>query len=160
MRSNDEINVQSKIGNTKDSSQRIISCSLELVLTHLIRIDNRVDNSNYSTQQRIIRDFKKLVSENISDKHLVKDYAKVLNLTPKYLTKVLKAETGKTAKEIFAESLILEAQRQLIYTSQTVSEIAYSLGFNSSSYFIKYFRTWAGYTPKQFRIDKVTNISP
>ena len=49
------------------------------------------------------------------------------------------------------QRLLVEAKRQLIFTGQSVSEIAYSLNFSDPSYFSRFFRKYSGQTPQQFR---------
>ena len=74
-----------------------------------------------------------------SEKKTVKDYAKMLNITPNYLNTITKSEAGKTAGEVIRGKTILEAQRMLIFTTSSISEIAYKLNFEDNSYFWKLF---------------------
>lgn len=74
-----------------------------------------------------------------------------LNLSPRYLSDLLKQETGKTAMELIHIYLIGEAKNRLKSEYQSVSEIAYTLGFENLSYFSKVFKKETGLTPVQFK---------
>ena len=77
--------------------------------------------------------------------------ASQLNLSPRYLTDLLKQETGKTAIELIHIYLINEAKNRLRNEDGRVSEIAYALGFEDLSYFSRLFKKETGLTPNQFK---------
>ena len=81
-------------------------------------------------------------------------YAEHLNTTPQNLNAICRKEYGKSASEIIADHIIKEVKRRLLYTNETISDIAYSLGFKDSSHFTKYFKRYTGETPKQFKKPK------
>jgi AraC family transcriptional regulator, transcriptional activator of pobA len=62
-------------------------------------------------------------------------------------TKVL----GKSPKEIIDNRILLEAKRLLAHTNENVKEIAYTLGFEEPTNFIKYFKKHSTFTPTEFR---------
>jgi len=74
-----------------------------------------------------------------------------LNLSPRYLSDMLKQETGKTAMELIHIYLIGEAKNLLIAENQNVSEIAYTLGFENLPYFSRLFKREVGLSPNQFK---------
>lgn len=63
----------------------------------------------------------------------------------------VKKSTGKTAEELIRERVILEAKRFLIFGKQSVSEIAFELHFEDSTYFWKFFKKYVSISPKSFR---------
>ena len=77
--------------------------------------------------------------------------AERLNISSGYLTDVLKQESGKTALEHIHIYLISEAKNRLKYEEQSVSEIAYALGFDNLSYFSRLFKKEVGMTPVLFK---------
>jgi len=81
----------------------------------------------------------------------VSTLAAQLNLSPRYLSDLLKQETGKTAIELIHIYLINEAKNRLRSNHQRVSEIAYELGFEDLSYFSRLFKKETGVTPNQFK---------
>lgn len=74
-----------------------------------------------------------------------------LNLSSRYLSDLLKQETGKTAIELIHISLISEAKNMLAGDDYRVSEIAYNLGFENLPYFSRLFKKEVGVSPNQFK---------
>jgi AraC-like DNA-binding protein len=74
-----------------------------------------------------------------------------LNLSPKYLSDLLKQETGKTALELIHLYVITEAKNMLVAGEQSISGIAYKLGFENPPYFSRLFKKEVGMTPKEFQ---------
>lgn len=119
----------------------------KIINTSLPLATNKVKTSD------VILLFRELLS-NTSDLHNnVSYYAEKLNTTPQNLNAVSRKVLNLSASEIIAEHIISEAKRLLIYTINTVSEIAYNLNFNDASHFIKYFKRHTGTTPQVFRKD-------
>ena len=77
--------------------------------------------------------------------------ASQLNLSPKYLSDLLKQETGKTALELIHLYVISEAKNLLVEGEQSISEIAYRLGFENPPYFSRLFRKEVGMSPKEYK---------
>jgi AraC family transcriptional activator of pobA len=74
-----------------------------------------------------------------------------LSLSPRYLSDLLKQETGKTAIELIHIFLIAEAKHLLKSADQSVAEIAYTLGFENLPYFSRLFKKEVGLSPVQFK---------
>lgn len=83
----------------------------------------------------------------------VKQCADKIGMSPDYLSDMLKQETGKTAQEHIHYMLIDRAKNELLSTSNSVSEIAYTLGFEYPQYFSKLFKSKTGMTPSQYRMN-------
>ncbi|GGB03628.1 helix-turn-helix domain-containing protein [Puia dinghuensis] len=77
--------------------------------------------------------------------------ASTLHLSPRYLSDLLKEETGKTAIEHIHIFLISEAKNLLKGPDYTVSETAYKLGFENLPYFSRLFKKEVGLSPNQFK---------
>jgi AraC family transcriptional regulator, transcriptional activator of pobA len=90
---------------------------------------------------------------SLEDKGLptVKMMADELHVSPRYLSDLLKQETGKTAIELIHIYLISEAKNLLKGADNTISEVAYSLGFENLPYFSRLFKKEVGMSPNQFR---------
>ncbi|WP_299246738.1 helix-turn-helix domain-containing protein [uncultured Aquimarina sp.] len=82
----------------------------------------------------------------------VKEYASDLHLNANYLNDVVREVTGKKASELIFDRTLLTAKSKLLHTSLTISEISYFLDFNSSSYFVRFFKSRMGMTPNQYRM--------
>jgi len=77
--------------------------------------------------------------------------ASQLNLSPKYLSDLLKQETGKTGLELIHLYMISEAKNMLVEGEQSISEIAYQLGFENPPYFSRLFKKEVGVSPKEYK---------
>jgi len=80
-----------------------------------------------------------------------KDYADRLAVHVNHLNKVLKENTGKTTTDIIGSRIVQEAKILLKQTDWTVSEIAYSLGFEEVAHFSNFFRKQTSLSPVAFR---------
>lgn len=98
-----------------------------------------------------IRKFKKLIENNFTKGTSIKEYSSHLGISSAQLNNICRNKVGKSALQIVHERTTLEAKRQLLYTSLTISQIAYGLGFNDPAYFTRFFNKQAGASPKQFR---------
>lgn len=81
----------------------------------------------------------------------IPDFADELNITPVHLNRICNAVAGKSAIELVHQNLISEAQKYLLHTSYSVSEIAYLLKFEYPNYFAKLFKKHTGLSPLEFR---------
>ncbi len=80
-----------------------------------------------------------------------KDYAERLAVHVNHLNKVLKENTGKTTTTLISERVVQEAKILLKQTDWSVSEIAYSLGFEEVAHFSNFFRKQTSFSPVGFR---------
>ncbi|WP_405567608.1 AraC family transcriptional regulator [Polaribacter sp. Asnod6-C07] len=115
---------------------------------------------NYAQLEKVERTdllilFTDLLSQNL--KNNVQFYADRLNTSPQNLNAICRKEFNKTASDVVAEHIIKEVKRRLIYSNESISEIAFSLDFKDTSHFTKYFKRYTHLTPKQFRIVNITS---
>jgi len=80
-----------------------------------------------------------------------KEYAERLAIHVNHLNKVLKENTGKTTTEVIISRITQEAKILLKQTDWTISEIAYSLGFEEVAHFSNFFKKQTAVTPVAFR---------
>jgi len=78
-------------------------------------------------------------------------FAAELHLSPRYLSDLLKQETGKTAMDLIQMFLISEAKNLMNSSNYTIAEIAYSLGFEHPPYFSRVFKKETGISPNQYK---------
>jgi AraC-like DNA-binding protein len=95
--------------------------------------------------------FKHLLETGYKNQKQVNYYAKEISITEKRLNLATSKILGKTPKEIISDRIILEAKRILAHTTQSVKEIAFHLGFEEPTNFIKYFKKYSSTTPIEFR---------
>ncbi|MEO6980045.1 MAG: helix-turn-helix domain-containing protein [Mucilaginibacter sp.] len=88
--------------------------------------------------------FKLAVEKNLSEQHDVQTIADQLALTANTLYRIVKQYAGMSPKEWITNRLMLEAQRKLHYSTVSVKELAYGLGFNDPGYFSRAFKKSTG----------------
>lgn len=101
----------------------------------------------------LLRRFQAMLEEGFQERRPLSAYARALGVTPPHLTRVCRTVTGRPASALISERVVLEAKRRLVYTSMSVSEVAYSLGFADPAHFTKFFAAHAGGAPSAFRAE-------
>jgi AraC-like DNA-binding protein len=100
-----------------------------------------------------------LVEENYKKGLKVCHYAALMQISSRTLSGLTRQLADKSPSEIICERIIKEAQRMLLDTNWNISKIGYSLGFDDDSYFVKYFKRYAGIPPLDFRRARLKQIS-
>ena len=101
--------------------------------------------------ENIVWEFRDLLESNIRSKRSPSFYAGRLNITVAYLNEAVNSVLGTSVSHHIQNEIILLAKRQLVYTTDSIKEIAHSLGFNDYSYFTRLFTKVAGVSPTLFR---------
>lgn len=104
-----------------------------------------------SRSKVIFEQFIKLVSEYHMLYRNVGFYADKLCLTPKYLSKLIKTATGRSAPDWIDAYVVLEAKNLLKYSNIAIKEVVYRLNFPNQSVFYKFFKARTGMTPSEYR---------
>ncbi|MFS1909111.1 helix-turn-helix domain-containing protein [Vibrio lentus] len=78
-------------------------------------------------------------------------YAQALSITNKRINEIVKAERGKTVTQLIHDRTILEANRELIFSTKTIKTIAFELGFEDPAYFSRFYRGQMKESPAKFR---------
>lgn len=138
----------------QEGYQEVIKANLGIFFIELVRQHGKSisDNGNPYTQQRL-EEFLELLEMHVSNCKQASEYAEMLNLSPYQLNAIIKASLGKTCSEQINEHIILEAKRYLLATTNQVNQIAYHLGYDDVSYFIRFFKKHTGYSPETFRLN-------
>lgn len=101
-------------------------------------------------ENAIYKNFRMLLKENYQKQHQVKFYADSLNISTRILTQYIKCSTFKTPKQLIDEHLLLEAKRLFYWSNISSKEVAWQLGFETDSYFNRFFKKHTGKTTKEF----------
>lgn len=113
---------------------------------------NKLIKSETSVRSKLIFDsFIKLVTEHYMRHRGVKFYSQKMSLTPKYLSKLIKSISGRSAPEWIDSFVLMEAKNLLKYSDISIKEIVYKLNFPNQSVFYKYFKNHTGLTPSKYR---------
>ncbi len=109
------------------------------------------EHKKKSKQEMLLEKFLDYVQTNYKKQRGMEFYADKLCLTPKYLSKVIKETSGKSANDWIDDHMVLEAKALLKSTHMTIQQISDELNFPSQSFFGKYFKRHAGVSPKVYR---------
>lgn len=96
--------------------------------------------------------FRQLLEKNFRTVHTVQEYASMLNVSARSLTKYVHKSAHRSPLQIINDRIVLEAKRQLQNSTMSIKEISYQLGFDDPSYFVKFFKRLTGYMPSEMRI--------
>ena len=140
--------------NEDASTEEMLRILLKLIILKSTRIwkqQHQLADNNQQSDVQFLRKFSKLVELHYKTHHTVADYAALLFVTPKNLSKKIGLISKSTPNDIIKERIILESKRLLAHTKMTVKEIAYSLNYEDDAYFIRFFTKHAGLSPVSFR---------
>lgn len=144
--------------NIDKHSQDIIIANIDMMLKYCKRYYDRQFYTRTNLNKDIITKFEKVMREYYAAQKSeelgllsVAYCARMLNMSSNYLGDLLKNETGKSAKEHLQDYLINKAKTRLIGSNDTISEIAYSFGFEYPQSFNKLFKARTGMSPRAYR---------
>ncbi|SFF88206.1 AraC family transcriptional regulator [Pontibacter chinhatensis] len=92
-----------------------------------------------------------LVEQHFKEHLPVSYYAERIGITPKHLNNICRQSLGVTVADMLHNRLLIESKRLLYFSTLSVKEIAYRLGFEDASYFVRFFRRMTGIPPLQLR---------
>ena len=145
--------ISSGLVHSGEALNSLLSSSLYVMISSFDRqvLSNTEKYEPSSRSVTILDNFIKLVSEYYTEHRNVGFYADKLCLTPKYLSKLIKIASGRSAPEWIDSYVILEAKNLLKYSEMTIKEIVYHLNFPNQSVFYKFFKARTGLTPSEYR---------
>lgn len=117
-------------------------------------LDSRTSADMQVTQNRsytIFDQFVRLVSQHFKHERSVEWYSSEMCLTPKHLSEVVKAVSGKTAGQWITTLVMIEIKTLLQNTNLSIKEIAQEMNFSNQSFLGKYFKNIEGVSPSDFR---------
>ena len=139
--------------NPDEYSREIILTHIDSMLKYSQRFYKRQFINRAELSGKTVSKFNAILADHAFSNGLpsVSELASLLHLSPRYLSDLLKRETGKTAIELIHIYLINEAKNRLKTDEQRISEIAFELGFENLSYFSRFFKKETGVSPAQFK---------
>lgn len=139
-------------------TQDVMIAQLELLLKHAERFYDRQFITRKISNHQILARLEVLLNQYFDGDEIIKNglptvayLAKMLNVSPNYLSGVLKVLTGQSTQQHIHNKLIEKAKEKLSVTSLSISEIAYELGFEHPQSFSKLFKTKTNFSPLDFR---------
>lgn len=128
----------------------------------ILRLSDILPKANqqalFSRKAEQIDKFLKIVEQKFRMRLSIDDYANEMGMTPGHLSRLCRLALGISSLDVINMRVIQEAQRELVYTSKTIKQLAASLGFVDEAYFTRFFRKHVGVSPKKFRSLAITQI--
>lgn len=145
-------------GRIDDFSQDVLISQIELLLTYAARFHKRQFLTRKAASSGILQKLEDTLDAYFNDEislskgiPTVAYLAEKLNLSPNYLSDMLRTLTGQSAQQHIHDRLIEKAKEKLSTTSLSVSQIAYELGFEHPQSFSKLFKARTNLSPLEFR---------
>ena len=139
-------------------SKTLLVNHIEMLLNYCMRFYERQFITRGKTNRDVLTRFENLLDEYFESAlaeqdglPTVKYFADKLCLSSNYFGDMFKKETGKSPQEYIQEKVIELAKERISDTADTVSQIAYSLGFQYPQHFCRLFKKRVGYTPSEYR---------
>ena len=141
-----------------DFSQNVVIAQIELLLNYANRFYKRQFISRKAINSDLLRKLEDVLNEYFNSEHSLSQgiptvgyLADRLNMSPSYLSDMLRALTGQNAQQHIHDKLIEKAKEILSTTSLSVGEVAYALGFEHSQSFSRFFKSKTQLSPLEFR---------
>lgn len=139
-------------------SKSLIATHIELLLGYCMRFYERQFVTRVKSNRDVLTRFETLLDEYFANELAeqnglpsVKYFADKLCLSSNYFGDMFKKETGKSPQEYIQDKVMELAKERISDTEETVSRIAYSLGFQYPQHFCRLFKKRTGYTPNEYR---------
>lgn len=139
-------------------SQQVLVSNIELILSYSLRFYERQFNTRSAQNSDVISKVELILKNYYKNNELIlagqptiQHLAEECHLSPSYLSDLLSKETGRSAKDHINDFLIEKAKHLLVSSTDSVSGIAYSLGFNYPHYFGRLFKKKTGKSPIEYR---------
>jgi AraC-like DNA-binding protein len=139
-------------------SQQVLVSNIELLLNYSKRFYERQFNTRSASHIDVVSKVELLLKDYYNENQLIDKgqptiqyLADHCHLSASYLSDLLTKETGRSAKDHINDFLVDKAKHLLLSTSDSISGIAYTLGFNYPHYFGRVFKQKTGKTPKEYR---------
>ena len=129
---------------------------IKVLLTQILYLLKREKLNNkkvvYTRQEELSNQFLSLIEESFLTKKTLQDYAFILRITPKYLSKIIKDTHNKSALYCIHTRIIKEIQYLLCYSHKSIKEICSYLNFKDISTLGRFFKKYEKITLKEYRL--------
>lgn len=139
---------------TEDNIQaemlRMLMARFIIKSTRLLKAKEGISDAPKSAKVDLLREFNFLVEQHFKTEHSVAFYAEKLFRSPKTLSNNF-AKLNRSPLQIIHNRIVLETQRQLVYTDKTAKEIAYDIGFEDASHLSRLFKKATSMSPSDYK---------
>jgi AraC family transcriptional activator of pobA len=146
--------IKTELVQPKNDSAHLIR---SLIYNILIRLNRTYSDINAIPSaialDNVAYEFRKLVEEHLKTHQRIEDYTSLMSISRVQLNKQVKAQFNITASDFIKSKLLFEIKTRLIYTHQTIAEIAEEFNFSEPNHLSRLFRSREGVSPAQFRVN-------
>lgn len=115
------------------------------------KILTRKDEITAKFFELLERHIEEIIAGKVEKMYKIKDFAALLFIHPTHFSNTIKLTTGHSPCHFAEERTMDEARKLLSETPMSITEISYKLTFNEPTNFTKFFKSFEGLTPKQYR---------
>ena len=135
------------------NSEAVVKSYVNILLHYFLREKGeKADSNNPETKDfRMFIQFLILVENHFVEHNSINFYSSKLSISERLLNEICRKFRSKTASVLIKNRMILEIKKLLANSDSSIKEIVYSLNFNDSANFNKYFKSSTGVSPSQFR---------
>lgn len=131
-----------------------VSNALLIFVAQILQVSFVKSDRKSRTSVELYRAFRKLLLDNACEQHYIAFYADSLNVSPTYLSRVIRKVSGRSVNDHIVHYLLIESRRMLDCSDISIKQIAYMLGFSDQAAFGKFFKANMHVTPMDYRKKK------
>lgn len=133
--------------------ERVLAALAHTIFTQVLREAPPEETTACSVrgEMRQFQRFNRMIDDCFRQHLSVSDYAHGLGISESRLTEMCRRFANQSPKKLIFDRLLREAKRRLMFSSDSVNQIAYALGYKDPAYFARFFHRMAGCSPSQFR---------
>lgn len=144
--------LESELGDKRLSFTEAARARLMLLLIDTARLTAPLFKKSSVQSQPTLAKVFRFIEENYRNPIGLSEVAKAVNLSPAYLTDLVRRKTGQTVLTWIVERRITKARCLLLETDQSINQIAHAVGYLDAGHFIRLFRRLNGTTPQAWRL--------
>lgn len=128
-------------------------------ITKLSGLAESQTHHTISRKTRQLEKFRSLIDRDFRKQHSLQIYANEIGVTVGHLSRLCREVLGRSSLEVINARILQEAERELVYTSVSIQQLAHELGFDDDAYFARFFKKHTGVSPKIYRANYLKKIN-
>lgn len=128
-------------------------------ITKLSGLAESQTHHTISRKKRQLEKFRSLIDRDFRKQHSLQIYANEIGVTVGHLSRLCREVLGRSSLEVINARILQEAERELVYTSVSIQQLAHELGFDDDAYFARFFKKHTGVSPKIYRANYLKKIN-